>query len=400
MGLDSTDRMPCRSVDDATGWIDSRIAPLPPEEVAAPDALGRVLATDAVSTVAFPPFDRAAIDGVALRADETVGAGAYNPLSFRLCDGAATLPMGAAARVRAGDRLPEGADTVAPPEFAQPGAAGMVDLIEAVPADNEVERRASHFARDAVLVPAGRCIRPPERGLLALGGVDRITVVRRPRVAIILAGADMDAGLLQPLIERDGGRVVDVRRAARADIRQALSAADADAVLVTGGPDRGRDREMAVALAASGELAIAEVALSPGGAVLGRTAGGAWAFSLPRAPSSCYWTYEILVGRAIRRLAGHSPDLPFRTGEMTLARKIVSAIGVTEICPVRRLGDGSVDPLSGYARANLRAVTQADGFVVVAEGSEGMPAGSVVSVYLFGDCHAWSACSPSRDVAP
>jgi molybdopterin molybdotransferase len=119
---------------------------------------------------------------------------------------------------------------------------------------------------------------------------------------------------------------------------------------------------------------------------MGRTAAGTRVFSLPDTPSSCFWAYEALIGRAIRRLAGRDPALPFPRREMKLTRKIVSTIGVTEICPVQRRTDGSVEPLLEHAPSNLRMVTQADGFVTVGEGSEGIPADTVVPVHLFEGC--------------
>lgn len=406
------DKIPTRSLADVIGWIDSQITRVAPEDLTAPSGLNRVLVNDAVAAADFPPFDCAAIDGVAVHAAETVGASAYNPLGFRVSDAPDTLVAGTAVRVGAGDPLPGGADAVVPPEFTQPGATGSVEILEAVPPEHGVERKAGHFMRGTVLLRAGRCLRPADLGLLAVGGVAKVTVVQQPRIAMVLAGrggkpadaaAAANAAMLRPLLERDGARIVGSHRIDRttAAIREALSAPGLDAVLVVGGPDEGRDRETAGALAETGELAIGEVALSPGGSIaMGRTANGTLVLSLPDTPSSCFWAYEVLIGRAIRRLAGRDPASPFRQREMRLGRKIVSMIGVTEICPVRRRDDGSVEPLVEYVRSNLRAVTQADGFVIVAEGSEGVPAGSVVTVHLFTDDTIPRAQSPSGNGTP
>jgi len=406
MTINPIDRMATRSLNDVIGWIDSRIARLAAEKVVATGAVDRILAEDAVAAVEFPPFDRAGIDGVALRAVETVGASAYNPLGFHVTDGSGALAAGTAAQLCAGDRLPAGADAIVPPELAQPGATGTLDIIDAVPPEYEVERRASHFARGTVLVAAGRCVRAADLGLLAIGGAEQVAVVQRPRVAIMLtardAAAAINATTLRPLLERDGGHIVKASGIewTRTAIQQAISDSAADVVLLAGGPDRGRDREVGAAVAGAGTLDIAEVALSPGGSIaIGRTAAGSWVFALPGTPSSCLWAYEALIGRAIRRLAGRNPALPFRRYGLKLARKIVSIIGVTEIWPVRGKDDGSVEPLSGYVRSSLRAVTEADGFVIVAEGSEGMPAGSVVPVHLFNDDVIPATEDRSRDNA-
>ena len=387
MTVHPIDRMPTRSYADCVGWIDSHFASLPREEIATSDALHRVLVEDAVATTDFPSFDRAASDGVALQAAETIGASAYNPLTFRVANRRDELQSGTAIQVRAGDRLPTGADAVAPLEFAQPGVPGTIDVIEAVPAEHDVERKAGHFGRGTVLLRAGRCLRAADLGLLAAGGVDRVAVVRQPRVVVATReGGASGVTMLRALIERDGGIVVATERIARtpAAIRQVIAAAGTDMVLVVGGPERGRDRDAATAFSEAGALEIAEIALSPGGGVaIGRMSAG-WAFSVPASLASSFWAYEAVVGRAVRRLAGRPSALPFQCRDMQLARKIVSTIGVTEFCGVRCRDDGVAEPLSGYARSNPRAVSEADGFVIVAEGSEGMPAGAAAQVYFFG----------------
>ena len=107
---------------------------------------------------------------------------------------------------------------------------------------------------------------------------------------------------------------------------------------------------------------------------------------LPGAPAACLWSYELFAGRAIRRLGRRSPELPYRSREMITARKIVSAIGMTEICPVRCGAGDSVEPLPSFAEAGLMAAVGADGFVIVPEGSEGHPQRGRVTVYLYEGC--------------
>lgn len=142
----------------------------------------------------------------------------------------------------------------------------------------------------------------------------------------------------------------------------------------------------AAALAAAGELAIHGVALRPGEtAGLGRTAGGVPVMLLPGTPAACLWSYELFAGRAIRRLAGRDGGLPYRSHIMTTTQKIVSSIGITEICPVRCRLEGGVAPIASFSEIGLMAAVGADGFVIVPETSEGYPAGTAVDVYLYDD---------------
>ena len=115
---------------------------------------------------------------------------------------------------------------------------------------------------------------------------------------------------------------------------------------------------------------------------MGRLGTGAPVFLLPGMPVDCLWAYELFAGRAIRRLAGRNPALPFRSREMRLERKIVSNIGMTEIFPMR-CAEGQAEPIASFAEAGLMAAARADGFVIVPEGSEGFAAGAAVTVYLF-----------------
>ena len=384
---------------DAAAWIDVEVAPLAAETVALAHAAGRVLAQDAVAAAAVPPADQAAIDGLALRADETAGASAYNPLSFRLtaADGAALAP-GAAMPVGAGDPLPGGADAVVAREHVHSGPSGSGEVIDPVAAGHGVAPRGSYVMPGTRLLERGRRLHPHDIGLLAAAGAAHVSVIGRPRVRCFLLArrsarsgaplADTHGPMLRALIERDGGDAVELRRVGRdrAGLAQALRTAEADLVIVAGGTGRGADDDAAPALAEAGSLAMHGLALHPGEtAGLGRTAAGAPVFLLPGAPGACLWAYELLAGRAVRRRAGRDPALPFHRREMTTARKIVSAIGMTEIVPVRRLSEDRVERIASAA-AGIAAAVRPDGFVVMSEGSEGVPAGALVAVYLYAAC--------------
>jgi molybdopterin molybdotransferase len=387
-------------LDDVIAWIDGCTAVLGAEEVPLAQAAGRALARDVAATADLPPCDRAAADGFALNADETVGASAYNPLPLRLVEAAAGVASGCAVPVESGDPLPAGADAVVRLEHAAADTAGAVAVIAPVFAGNEVERAGSHAARGSALIAAGRRLGPGEIGLLAAAGLDRVAVVARPRVRCLiyadrLAGPrdapasglvhDANGPMLAALVERDGGVVADWRIVARdrGALRDALALPGADLVLVAGGTGPGLGDQAAAALAEAGELAVHGVALRPGETAGAGRVNGIPVFLLPGAPAACLWAYELIAGRALRRLAGLPAALPFPTLTLRTARKIVSEIGTVEVCPVRCTGDRAVEPVVSFAEAGLSAAAQADGFVLVPEASEGYPQGAQVTVYLY-----------------
>jgi molybdopterin molybdotransferase len=369
-------------LETAIAWIDAATSRLPTEQVSLCNAPGRVLSEDSRAGSALPPCDRAALDGFAVRAQESVGASAYNPLS---------LP---AVTVAAGEALPAEADAVVPFEHAQSDETDRIVLVEAVAPGANVERQGAVAMKGAMLVPSGTRVTARHIGMLATAAIPKVPVVRRPRVCILLAGpmrsqehCNSDGPMIRAAAERDGGVIVDLVAVERnqSALAAALAATDADIALVIGGTGTGPDDHAAAALAEAGELAVHGVALRPGETTgLGRTGRGVPVVLLPGAPIACLWSYEMLAGRAIRRLGGHASTLPFRPHAVTLTRKIVSTIGMTEIWPVR-FGSAvdTVEPMPPFAEIGLMAAVGGDGFVIIPEASEGCPQGAAVTMYLY-----------------
>jgi molybdopterin molybdotransferase len=403
----TTDRLqrPCGRVrlNDAIAWIDGWAAPVAVEDIALAKAAGRVLARSVEAPVDLPPFDRAAADGFAIRAEETVGASTYNPLPFRPGSASAALAPGRAAPVASGDPLPAGADAVVRLEHVLAEPPGAVAVIAPVFAGSAVEGRASHVARGCTLLAGGRRLDPSDIGVLAAAGLERVPVVGRPRVRCVLPSGraiaagralgpghiyDADGPLLAALVERDGGAVVECcgagrdREALREALRPAPEAPGVDIVLVAGGTGPGTDDHAAAAVAEAGVLAVHGVALRPGETAGAGRAAGVPVFLLPGAPADCLWAYELLAGRAIRLMAGLGPGLPYAKETLRTARKIVSEVGTVEVLPVRRTASGEVEPMPSFAEAGLAAAAHADGCVLVPEASEGYPQGAAVTVYL------------------
>jgi molybdopterin molybdotransferase len=385
------------SLDGAVAWIDAQIEALGSDVTAVAAAIGRVLAAPVAADADIPSTDRSAIEGIAVRAEDSVGASPYNPLGFRLRPAFETFQALSAMRVGAGEALPDGADAVVPLEHVSLDAAGRCEIVDAIAAGSHVERRGSAAARGASLLPAGRRLRPSDIAALIEAGIASVPTIRRPEIRVLRtaprarlarpgAAGDAHGPLLTALVERDGGARPQLRTVARerTALCDALAEPGSDLVLVVGATGNGDDDVAPAALAAAGELAVRGLAMIPGEtAGLGRTVGGKPVVLLPRALPACLWAYELLAGRAIRRLAGRDLALPFPSRDMRLCRKISSAIGLTEIRPVRARADGAVEPMLSFADAGLTAATRADGFVIVPEGSEGLREGASVRVYLF-----------------
>ena len=198
-------------VEDVLRLIDARVEALEHETVSTASACGRVLASDVRSEVAVPGFDRAAMDGYAVIAEETFGAGPYNPLELRIIGAAmpgrpfvGQIALGSAVRIMTGAPMPPGADAVAPVETAEE-SADVVRIREAVSPGRHVGKQGEDVQPGKVVLRHGRELRPQDLGVLASIGVATVPVIRKPRVDILISGDE-----LLPLgAKPEGCRIVD-----------------------------------------------------------------------------------------------------------------------------------------------------------------------------------------------
>ncbi len=399
-------------VAEALQLLLNRLVPLAAEAVELTTAAGRVLADAVTATVAVPAFDRAAMDGYALRGCETFGAGAYNPLEFAIVGESfpgrpfpGTVQTGEAVRIMTGAPLPTGADAVLQAEAAEEigdGTLQRVRVSEPVSPGRHVGQVGEDVTSGAPLLPAGRRLRPQDVGVLASVGANPVRVVRQPRVCILVTGdellpcgsrpegfriVDSNSVMLAALVRRDGGlpsepQLIPDRRA---QIREALLSTDADVLLISGGSSVGKEDHAPRILEEVGELAVHGVALRPASpAGFGFLAGNPPrpVFLLPGNPVSCLCAYDLFAGRAVRRLGGRSTDLPYRSVLLPLSRKIASAVGRVDYVRVQ-IRNGQVEPLATSGASILSSTTRADGFVLVLRDSEGQGPGETVEVFLY-----------------
>ncbi len=391
----------------ALALLDTRLSPLGPETVAAAEAHGRVLAAEIRSEAAVPAFDRAAMDGYALRAQETFGAGAYSPVELSIVgESMPARPFsgevrpGQAVRIMTGAPMPAGADAVLPAEAAEE-TNNILRVTEAIPPLRHVGRRGEDVSVGQVALPAGRVLRPQDLGLLASIGAAHIAVVRRPGVSILVNGdellpagsrpdgfriVDSNSPMLAALVRRDGGMLHQIKLIPdqRAAIREAMLQSRGEALLIAGGSSVGREDHTPSLLAELGELPVHGLALRPASPTGIGFLKERVVFLLPGNPVSCLCAYDLLAGRAVRRLGGRSADMPYRKLKLPLAEKIVSAVGRVDYVRVK-VTQGRVEPIAVSGASLLSTTTAADGFVLVPCDLEGYRPCEEVDVYLYDD---------------
>jgi molybdopterin molybdotransferase len=347
------------------------------------------------------------MDGYAVRGAETFGASSYGPAIFRCIGGArpghafeGEVGPGEAVEIATGAPLPPGADTVVPVEFTTRGG-DSVSVHEALPVGRHIGRMGEDVAAGTTILPAGRILRPQDLGVLSGLGLGTVPVVRRPIVSILTTGdellppgtpptgyrfADMNSPMVVPLVARDGGVAHVVGPVP--DRREALGNALVDAtqhsdvVLVSGGSSTGPEDYAPGWVAEHGELPVHGIALRPASPTGLGFVGDVPVLLLPGNPVSCLCAYDLFGGRIVRSLAGRPKDWPYRSIELPLRHKLVSAVGRVDYARVKRVG-GAVEPLAVSGAAILSSTVHADGFVVVPADLEGYPAGATVTIWLY-----------------
>jgi molybdopterin molybdotransferase len=218
---------------------------------------------------------------------------------------------------------------------------------------------------------------------ILITGDELLPVGSRPESFRIV---DCNSVMLSALVKRDGGepRVAPLLPDRRELLLEAMRASVADVLLVSGGSSVGQEDHAPGLLAELGELAVHGVALRPASPTGVGFLGGRPVFLLPGNPVSCLCAYDLFAGRAVRRLGGRTPELPYRPLQLPLASKIASAVGRVDYVRVR-LQAGRAEPLAVSGASILSTTTTADGFALVPRDSEGYPAGEVVTIYRYDD---------------
>lgn len=395
--------------DDALRILLDAAVPLPPVEVALEESVGRVLAEEIEADRDFPPTDRSAMDGFAVRAADLREPGGILRVAGEVRAGASArgvvVRAGEAVRVFTGAEIPEGADAVVMVELTREDrAAGTVTIGERPEAGQHVRRRGEETRAGSPVLWAGAPIGPAEIAALASVGRARVRVHRPPTAAILSTGDEIvpvsavpaphqvrnsNAEALRAALRRMGipcrllGPVEDREEALDAAIAEGLRA---DVLLVTGGVSVGAyDLVRAGLERARVEVLFHGVAMRPGKPALGGRHAGGLVAGLPGNPVSAFTVFELLVAPALRRLEGRSRAegawVPVVLGEpsrrkpgrrtFALAR-VLAEEGRLVARPTATRGSGDVLSLSG-----------ANAFLDVPEGAHALPAGTPLRALLW-----------------
>jgi molybdopterin molybdotransferase len=385
------------------------------ETIATAEALGRVTAEAVLAPTAVPAFVRSTMDGYAVRAQDTFGAGQTLPAYLTLIGEA---PMGRApefsvgpaqaALVHTGGMLPAGADAVVMIELTQKVGEREIEVLRAAAPGENLLRVGDDIARGAPVVAAGHWLRPQDLGGLMALGVTQLRVARRPRVALLATGDEV----VPPEAEPGPGQVRDVnsysvagqiaeaggvplRRGIAPDNFAALKTAaesalaEADALVLSAGSSvsvRDMTGDVIAGLGQPGVL-VHGVAVKPGKPTILAVAGGKPIFGLPGNPVSAMVIADLFLVPTLYRLQGCAQPPPRQSVRARLTHNVASQAGRVDYVPARLVrraegGEWWAEPVFGKSN-QIFTLVFADGMIVIPGDANGVATGETVEVRLF-----------------
>jgi putative molybdopterin biosynthesis protein len=356
------------------------------------DAAGRVTAAPVWATRSSPPFDAAGMDGIAVRAADTLGASETTPVY---------LAAGAYDVVDTGDPMPAGRDAVVMREHVH-YAGDTAELRAAVPPYQHVRSIGEDVSTAELLLPEGHRLRAADLAAAAAAGATQLVVRRRPVVAVLPTGDEV-----RPIGTQTGpGQILDTNSLMLATqareagceahclpiepddparLAAAVSAAVAscDLLIIVAGSSAGRDDYTAAIVAQLGTLAVHGVAVRPGHPVVLGAVDGTPVLGAPGYPVSAALTFDIFAEPLLAELEGAVPRSRPRA-RARLARKLASPLGMDDWVRVRLgvVGGTMVATPLPRGAGLLTSLVRADGLLVVPAGQEGHHPGEEVEIQL------------------
>ena len=366
---------------------------LPAITVPVTEAAGLVTAAPVWATRSSPPFDAAGMDGIAIRAADTLGASETSPVY---------LAPDAYDVIDTGDPMPAGRDAVVMREHVHYDTEGRAELLAAAPPYQHVRSIGEDVSAGELLLPEGHRLRPADLAAAVAAGARQLSVRKRPLVLILPTGDEivpigtepgpgeiLDTNSLMLAAQaREAGceaRILPIEPDSPQGIAAAVkaAAAECDLLIVIAGSSAGRDDYTARVVSATGTLAVHGVAVRPGHPVVLGVVGQTPVLGAPGYPVSAALTFDIFAVPMLAGLSGAPPPRRPVTAAK-LARKLASPLGMDDWVRVRLGsvgGDLVATPLPRGAGV-LTSLVRADGLLVVPAGVEGHHAGSTVSVEL------------------
>jgi putative molybdopterin biosynthesis protein len=405
------------SLDEARQIIQRHFKPKPlgAETVFLLEACNRILAENVVAALDIPPFNRATVDGYAVKAEDTFGATENRPNKLKIGgtvnigEPPTTLvKQGTTAEIVTGAPMPKGADAVVMSEFAE-RKKDDVYVYSAVAKDENTMKAGADIQKDETVLKKSQLLGSREIGVLAAVGLKKVKVYGIPRVAVFSTGTeitepgeelplgkiyDINAYSLSTAVAESGGKplysgvIQDDMIELQEALKQAL--ASADMVITSGGVSVGPKDIMPKVLNTLGKpgVIISGIAIKPGKPATVALIEGKPVFSLPGHPASALLVFHLLARPIIQQMAGRSSE-KIREVKAYAGMRMFPAKGRRTCVMVNLKRDKSnrllALPIPAGLSGAITTLAKADGFLEIAENQQFVDADEEVTVQLFRD---------------
>ena len=393
-------------LDEARALIDAQVKPMMrTERVPLRDANGRVVARDIIAPFDVPPFPRAAMDGYAVRAEDTFGASRYEPKVLECLEQVFTgqvpsreVGAGQCTEIATGAPMPVGADAVVMVEETDKDSTGVIRIFTSVFPRQYVGRQGADLTAGQPVLTSGELLNASRVGALAAIGTTELEVYARPRVAILSTGNeivdpgeplapgqiyDINKFTLTSIVAEHGGlpephrTVIDTIDDLSRAVDECL---EADLLVFSGGSSVGERDLILDVIAQKGEVLFHGIAVKPGKPTAFGVVRGKLVFGMPGYPTSCLSNAYMLLVPVLRRMA-HLPVYRLRSMTVPLGQRIVSTTGRHQFYTVR-IVDGVALP-AFKASGDITSMSRADGYIEIPTHTDIVEKGEIVEVKLF-----------------
>ena len=393
------------NIDEALSTFLKKLKPeMESEQIPIHTASRRVTAEDIQAKNDLPPFDRSAVDGYAVKAQDTFGASQFNPKTLKLTE-KEVVHEGEARQIWTGTPLPRGADTVVMLEYTKKTKDKIEVGITVTPSGN-VSKKGEDVQRGEVAIKVGTRLKPHHLGLLAALGETQVNVAKKPKVAILSTGNELvELGhkpksnqivetnrlILSSMCQELGAEPLDLGIAKdnlkeiSAKIREGL--ARADVVITTGGTSVGYPDLVPMSIKQIGTpgVIVHGIAMRPGMPTALAILQGKPVFILSGNPVAAIIGFEVFARPLFLKLLGVKRE-PRPTLKAILTQRVASALGRRVFLRVhvfQKKGEFFAEPVRIKGAGFLSTMTKANGYVEIPENREGLNEGEFVTVHLF-----------------
>jgi molybdopterin molybdotransferase len=366
----------------------------------------RVLAEDVSAQEDLPRFDRSAVDGYALKSEDTTGSTQFKPTNFTITD-SNEVNAKQARQIWTGNPIPKGTDAVVMIENTRKRDGGLDVWFSLAPGEN-VSRKGEDIHKGEVAAKAGTRLNPYHLGLLTALGNSHVKVAGKPRIAIIATGNELAEVGTKPA----GNQIFESNRvmisamcrelgAEPADLGLAKDDVDeiaekietglreCDAVITTGGTSVGGFDLVPDAVNKTGKpgVVVHGIAMRPAMPTALAVVDGKPVMVLSGNPVAAIIGFEVFARPLICKMLGMKREEPRPTVKAIMTRKVATALGrrtFVRVLVVQKNGEFLAEPVSTRGSGAISTMTRSNGFVIVPENREGVAEGELVVVRLFG----------------